>query len=125
MLIPTLITLSTAFFIGVLSSAKEKLFLALVFIGLPALGFSMKFIDGIRSPFHTPDGANHLERMKDLFFQVPEEYRLGVYLCVPAFICGRILTWAYVSTRKEKVLSPDQIRAKKNKILKSYSNYNL
>ena len=121
MLTATLIVVAIGFMIGALSSASEKLFIVLAFIGLPALGFGMKFVKGFSFPFHAPDGTTHIARIKDLFFQIPEEYRLGFFLFAPAFMCGRIITASLVKNRKEKSLTPDQIRAKKHQILKSYT----
>ena len=121
MLIPSFILVIVAFAIGALSSAKEKLFLGLVFIGLPAFGFCSQFIPGFKLPFHAPNGTGNWDRVKDLFLQIPEEYRLGFVLIFPAFILGRILTVAIVSARKEKHLTPEQIKKNKHKVLKSFS----
>lgn len=122
MLTPTLICIAIAILVGIISAAWEKLFLVIVFVGLPALGFSMKFMKGVSLPFHAPDGNTHMARLKDLFFQIPDEYRLGVYLFVPIFIASRMITTSMIKAQQSKTLTPDQIRAKKRKILKSYTS---
>lgn len=120
MLIPTLISFAIAACLGYLSSAKEKLFLALIFLGAPALGATLHFFGDFNIPFHAPNGTNYGEQIMDLFAQIPDNMRLAFAVFIPAFIFGRIVA-GIVKREKENAFTPEKIRSRKKKILKSYN----
>lgn len=114
------IALIAGIVLGVFSLAREKAFLIIIFLGLPILAYGSKFFGNVGPEISMNNNASIMENFKDMFMEIPEDYRLAVIVILPAIIIGRIIVTIYRSNQDVKFMDPVELSKKKKKILKSY-----
>lgn len=126
MLVTTLTILAAALILGIVSAAYEKLFMAIVFLGLPACAVSYNILTRYNVvgniDFYWAYDANRsvVGNAEQFFAAMPDDYRLGLILSVPAFFFGRIAIPLMKKRHTDNYRSPEALRKRKAKIQKSY-----
>lgn len=114
------IALIIGFVVGIYSLAREKVFLVLMFVGLPIAAFLSKYAGDFGPNMSMNTNKNVNENVMDAFLKIPEEYRIAALVFLPALIAGRIAVTIYRANQDEKFMDPAELSKKKKQILKSY-----
>ncbi len=105
--------------VGVISFKLEKLFLVVLFLGLPLLAYFSQYITDFNPYIAFNNDKPFLENAQKAFLRIPNDLRFGVAFFIPAFVVGRTIA-IMTAARRNDILSPENLRKRKPEILRSY-----